>query len=259
MSKAVALLNKLKQFTLWGKLFSIKYKSKKESETWYLARVACLGQDVLQVLDLGGACYNIQKGRVDHLNNIFKNKKNNIFLKEIAGAILRIDIIALIFQQKYFSFSSSIPPKAFILDSYSELTDQKFISKSKGYEVYLNFSDLDKMKTDKFECSGLLDLAGLTGHYRELFDQFNKKYPGRPILFIHFSTKLDDREKFKLREKKIKEAISTLELEFDNLHQYHAPEHLINWKENDDKFPYHYSNEVYKFLANEISSSKVLN
>jgi len=84
-----------------------------------------------------------------------------------------------------------------------------------------------------------------------------KVYPAVPIIFLHFPTALDSREKFKERGTIIFEALQSIKCRFANLHVFHVPEDIVGWpEESKDEtlkdFPYHYSENVYDTLVEQI-------
>ena len=78
-------------------------------------------------------------------------------------------------------------------------------------------------------------------------------YPNVIVVFIHFPTFLDKREKFKIRGNYIKEVIFKLTFKYPFLHSIFLDDKFI-FKSDDmnDDFPYHYGNKTYEFFLDEV-------
>ena len=221
-----------------------------------MARVACMGKDVINLLNPDYLLVNIQKGRID------SDEVNSIFnFKSITKHVERNDIKKLIYEQfiKY-SFKKN-PPEAIFIDSYSELTDQQFRNKLKKYSFYVNYSDINhssKFK-EEFENLGLISLNEVERYYRQWIEKITNIY-GRevPIIYLHFPTCLDKRKKFRDRGEKLKTITNNITKTFENFHVFDIPDDLVERAEEDPDYPYHYSDKVYLFLANKIKKSKIL-
>ena len=88
-------------------------------------------------------------------------------------------------------------------------------------------------------------------NYNKLFNKLRECFGDVPIIFIHYPSKLDQREKFIQRGKMIKRSISKLKPSFEPFYDIHADNAVVDFHE-DDKFPYHYSNKTYKNIASKI-------
>ena len=111
----------------------------------YLGRTACLGNFVLDRYcnnDKKVVYYNQQKVRVD------------LFMQYVSGALRpetkkiekflnRKDIIGLIAQQENLPWIGIKKCRALIMDSFAELTDQKFVYKEDGYAFCCHYSDIE--------------------------------------------------------------------------------------------------------------------
>lgn len=179
-----------------------------------VTRIACLGAEALQNIDLKKyAIVNHKKNRVDYILNIHKDPskkaKASKLVKFIGKEAIRIQL-----EQMYHDEESDIfkykNVKAIIIDSFAELTDQLFVSRTDNSSFCSHYSDIkhDKTFESLYVSKGLLDLKNLRDLYDEFFDKINLYYGNIPIIFLCFSTKFDDREKFKIREKQIFDAIS---------------------------------------------------
>jgi len=231
---------------------------------WIMGRMACMGKDVLKLLNINAPLVNVQKGRVDYLNSIFKDPKLKTRAKRVCPHIKRNDIKELIIQQKILWEGSSKAPLAFFMDSFSELTDQRFYHKKQGWSFSANYSDIEHSANfmNTFESKGLLSVDDLIDSYRVFFDSIRQMYGQIPIIFMHFPVKLDERKKFKSRYKRIKEAIDQVKMEFQPFYSFEVNEEIVDWpKESSPElksFPYHYNRETYQNLAKQIVKSDAL-
>ena len=239
-------------------LSSIKRRILNRNNDWIMGRVACMGMDVLKILDIKAEIINIQKGRVDYLNNAIVDKKNKVAANKAIPFIKRNDIKYLIFQQQIGYGIRKKPPLLLFMDSYSELTDQRFFNRENEWSIYANYSDINHSLEfkSKFKAEGLLDQNSLVDQYHKFFNSFRDKYGNVPIIFLHFSVKLDNREKFKLRHQNIKEAIEELKSEFMPFYSFEADDKIVDWPEERisglENFPYHYNSSTYKNIAQQI-------
>ena len=222
-----------------------------------LGRVACLGQDVYKLTNCNIPVINFQKARVDYINEILKDQNLKVKTRKVFKYFKREDIIKLILQQEFFNFYRN-PPTALYMDSYSELTDQRFVDKMDKWVFNANFSDInhnDNFK-EKFNSFGLLEPSDLLFEYRNFFETFRKNYGSIPIIFIHFPVKLDKRKKFKLRFEEIRKAIDILKIEFEPFYSIEVTESIVDWPndnpKDNEKFPYHYNQKTYKFISDEL-------
>jgi hypothetical protein len=243
-------------------LFMIKQANNRK-ENWVMGRVACMGKDVLDILNIGNTLINVQKGRVDYLNRLIDNISTPARTNQIVSFICREDIVELIFQQEVRYGVLKKPPIALYMDSFSELTDQLFSKRNQNWNFCANYSDIYHTETfaKEFESLGLLSVDNLLEEYRLFFTHFRRLYGAVPIIFLHFPVKLDKREKFHLRYSKIKEAIDKLEDEFQPFYSFSVDENIVDWPKKGvsglENFPYHYNKETYQNLAAQIIESGV--
>ena len=219
-----------------------------------ITRTACLGNDSLKITDFKVKYIKHQKCRIDYLNEVIKDSNKAISFSSILKKYIpRIDIYDLYIQQVLpYNFNNGRIPKCIILDSFSELTDQKFVSKSNPKEYfYLNYSDLTKDFNSGFNCLGLLNSEEFEKQYFDFFSMVSFKWPSVPIIFINFPKKLENRELFIERHELIKLAIQNTQGNFQSLKIINVPDEIVMPNPNDD-FPYHYSNATYEYVAAQI-------
>jgi hypothetical protein len=240
--------------------FRIKRILKSKSKKIVWGRVACLGKDTFDLFKNDEILYNNQKGRIDYLSERFvsglKIKPSYRNLKYIK----RKDIRRLIIEQFYSSVNFTNEPVLLLMDSYSELTDQKFIDKEESSSFFFaNYTDLDINFRDNINCDGLLGLdENLIKYYIEFFYNFRSRYSKTPIVFINFPKKLETRQKFIERHDYIKDTIIKVSEKFENFYVLNIPDNLVENSSNDD-FAYHFSSQAYEYLALNIIKLNVLN
>jgi len=102
----------------------------------------------------------------------------------------------------------------------------------------------------------LLSIDKFGDEYREFFNWFENAYPDTQVYFLHFSTKLDQREEFKIRALEIKRVMIQIEKEKKYIHNIFLEDELVVPMENND-FPYHYNDSTYEEYLKELK--KVMN
>ena len=239
---------------LWGlyiKLYGY-WTKRRTRKPWILGRVACLGLDTYQLLNNRLPLYNIQKGRVDYLYMINTIKPAATTAADrVMKYIIRDDIKALILQQAFADFSFATAPQMLYMDSYSELTDQLFVSKNSPASFCCNYTDLSNEFTNEYTALGLLPENEFIEHYRVFFSFIRQKYGSIDIIFIHFPCKLETRETFVKRHHLIKEAINIVHTLFPPFYIHEVPDNIVAHAAGDD-FPYHFSANTYLYLKEVI-------
>lgn len=219
------------------------------------SRTACLGNDSLALVKLNGVLqFNIQKGRIDYLSELILTGKSITPQYENLDFVIRNDIKTLILQQFFIQFKLPKRPFFLLMDSYSELTDQKFVSKKNSNSFFFaNYKDLAHSYNDEIKCEGLLEMnEKLYNYYDIFFSEFRRIYPEIPIVFIHFPKKLDERPKFTQRSDFIENTVRKVSTKFDFFFIVEIPGYLVDFNPKD-KFPYHYSKSVYSYVADVIN------
>ena len=228
--------------------------------SWVLGRHACLGRDVLDLLNIKWPIFNIQKGRVDYLVSAIRLKDKRTRTIKMAPFLLSDDVIPFLRQQEYSNSLPKYPPKFVYMDSFSELVDQLYLHKQDGWGGCCCYSDINHTDIFKssFEERGLLDIDLLESSYRNFFNMIAEKYGEVPIVFLHFPTALEIRPKYLQRANAINAAIQKLSTEFRGLYSISVDECIVSRPIEADfelkDFPYHYNNNVYIYFANEVQS-----
>jgi len=139
-----------------------------------------------------------------------------------------------------------------LMDSFAELTDQKFRHRQDGWEFTCHYSDLNhssELEKD-FECLGLLPLEEIEPTYIRFFDWFEKTHPNKQVVFAHFPTSLDERELYKVRGQEIFRTMSKLGSKRGFIFNLSVADKYVDWHE-EDRFPYHFAKSTYQAFLNE--------
>jgi len=231
-------------------LCSIKYFRRE----WVLSRVACLGNDVLKELEIKIPVINIQKGRSDIFTDWSSNRPTPK-VSCIQKFMARKDIIPLLFQQKLANRIFELnKPEFVILDSYSELTDQKFMHTLEQWSFYANYGDVNFNHPkiwSQFDCVGLMPKELIEDSYSRLFTKIRENFGCIPIIFIHYPKNLENRAKFIDRADSISASILKLKERFEPFYNIHVDENIVEHHQCDD-FPYHYNKKTYNNIILQI-------
>lgn len=209
-----------------------------------LGRVACLGKSLFALRyppHNSILLINQQKMRIDlWLDRIKGGARPNARI--IKKYLLRHDVYPLIQEQMVLPWNVDEDFEFLLMDSFAELTDQKFTHRKNGWSFCCHFSDLNQsLNLDKiFECQGLLSIDKFELTYISFFDWFQKVYPGKRVVFIHFPTTLDSREIFKLRAAEIKRVMTDIASQRPYIKNVFIDDIDVRPAESDT-FPYHFS------------------
>ena len=231
-----------------------------DREPWVLCRTACLGNEVRNLAFPGSPFLNFQKGRVDKLENlIFGGDRRERPVPLISRlALVRKDVWDLLVElNQVLSLASSRPPRAILIDSYSDLTDQLFQTRFKDKWFLANYADMAK-HTPGIRRLGLLPLDNHGESWRKMLNLLTRKWGEVPIFLLTYPTVFETRGKFLERGKKISMSWEELAVEFHNVHLIQVPPQATmklfeDDRSRDEKFPYHYGPRVSRSLARTIS------
>ena len=223
-------------------------------ESWVLRRTACLGNDVYKKLDFNcKSSLNIQKGRIDLFVRQFAKYGDLLKAHQTMRLINRNDIKTLVLNQSMRYLSYPVAPRFILLDSYSELTDQEFVTKD-SFKFYSNYSDISPEGLKALTSNGLFELNSLKSHYQELNSLIQKEWGGVTIIFLNFPEYLESRELFVNRARVIKDCAIAMSVEHENFHTVvmEEKEFWQLYKKSEDEFPYHYNDEIKQSFADKI-------
>ena len=253
------LLRYLK-FRLRNSFFYYSTRLAITKEGWIFSRTACLGNDSYSLLmekeRKNTLRLNLQKNRIDTLNGNLKTKRIGL-----AGFrfLDRLDLIEIIWIQNLRFWRLLPAPKYILIDSYSELTDQKFVLGESSF--FANYKDVrnDFLQKKKILSIGLLDTKQFIIQYRLFLEDIHRIWRGMDrvnIYFIHFPSKFENRELFMHRAIEIRNAIDELTLIYPNLISIVIPDDLIMQHIDatgiPDVFPYHFDVSAAQYVAQEI-------
>jgi hypothetical protein len=219
-----------------------------------LGRIACLGQEIFKIkysdtrnLHL----INQQKTRADLLLQWIRGEMRPD-ARSVEAYMLRKDVFPFIEQQQLLPWMNVKKFEHLVMDSFAELTDQKFTHKEKKWSFCCHYTDIDHTPEfeKEFECHGLLPLEKIEEAYNLFFQWFETRYPGKKIYFIHYPTKLDTRAVFKERGAKILQIMKKIEHHTPYIQNMYVDDTIVNWH-SSDTFPYHYSSNVNIALADQ--------
>ena len=222
---------------------------------YVLRRTACLGNAVSIKAGLNSRI-NHQKSRVDYLLDIHRNSSLRAQPKLIRKYLKESAKYRCIEDQQYDFFAYN-KPKAIVMDSFSELTDQLFVHKKEGWRFLAHYADMEHSPefTELFHCEGLLPLEMLFQTYDTFFAELFRTYSVK-VFFIHFPTHLDKRETFQLRGEEIKRVIDTLAQKYPLLHSLSLEaEDVVAG--TADEHPYHFDEKTFDAFQKKIK--EVLN
>lgn len=240
-----------KSIILKSIIFLIKSKYITKYNKKILQRGACLSNDAIKILYPNDKIKNFQKSRVDYLNLQFINRK--IKPKFFDLLLIRSHLYNLYIEQSSDFWKEIIYKEIFIMDSYSELTDQLFINQvDNNIQFCANYSDVvGKFKT-KYFCKGLLESNQILENYDMFFHNIRKVNKKIKLIYIFFPILFETRDKFINQNKSIEKSISKLAL-IHNINIITIPDSLLSFK-REDTFPYHYNKDVYNYVAHKIQN-----
>lgn len=219
-----------------------------------LGRVACVGRDVFQLKCSEGpdlALLNLQKARVDLFMDIVEGKCAGPVSRKVEPYLARKDIYPMVVEQRFVPWNVPMDDGAFlVMDSFAELTDQRFTHMEGGWSFCCHYSDIDH-GTDFdqiFRCDGRLDENAICNQYHRFFTWLFRQRPNLPVYFISYSVKFDPRPEFAVRAKMIDEAISKISAEYRSVRHIIIDDDDYIRNENDG-FPYHYGVATYKKMV----------
>ena len=218
-----------------------------------ITRTVCLGNWAFERIDVKRLkIVNYGQNRVDYALNIHQNKST----KADAFEILKYT------QKEYRSYKNYYwaeeqdlfkhkKVKAFVMDSFSELVDQRFVSRKNSRSFCTIYRTVKGTKLcDLYDCLGLLDIDLIKKYYLEFFKELRKVYQDIPIVFIHFSTIFETRENFIERASKIEKAIDEINRK-ENMDIIQIKPRIIEHHETDPN-AYHYSKKTYDDVAAQL-------
>lgn len=251
-------LAKIKSNKLLLFLFRIRYLIITKNDDWILGRVACLGTKSLAHLNIKSKIYNLNKCRIDFLNQSFQTKQNAIIPSlKLLNTIKRKDVQKIIPHQFFAFFDFKKTPKFLIMDASSDMTDFKFLDASNSESFFfVNYSDIESSQRVNLISEGLIPLnEDLSTLYFDFFSKFRNRFPNCPIIYLHYPYKFEKRKKILDRHFFIRETIHNICLKFNNFFVVNLPDKDIALSnENDGLNPYDFHQDVYLKFAEEIKN-----
>lgn len=237
---------------LWNRLTRLKG----------VGRYACLGTAVLEALGRKYKMHNIQKGRVDYLLQA-QGDQPRVCRPDLAVPHLARPYVGPTIEQQS-RICPDYRPELVFVDSFSELSDQLFRHKKEGWQFCCNYLDLNHTTefADTFESLGLLELNGLEAAYESMLQTIVTRWPGVPVVYIHFPDALEVRERFVERAREIRRVVEACASRHSNLYSFSVQRDIVKRPEvvepGMEDFPYHYSQATYNAFADMIRSEPAL-
>jgi len=219
-----------------------------------LGRSACVGLDVLQTKiknNQGKIRFiNVQKGRLDLLLSWLNGAKRPK-AKLIKPYIISRGVFGLIKQQESLKWLKIKKAKYLFMDTWSELSDQKFTHKKDGWSFCCSFTDINFKSnfSDIFSCEGWLSDEEIVYYYKTFFEWWRQHYVGKKIIIMFYSPKFDQREKFKERVYRINQLISRVSANYG----FVATLELDDNQVFIEPFDYHYSGKTLQAFVDKWS------
>lgn len=228
--------------------YFIKYLNIIRRRKVVLSRMACVGKEVFYIKNNSNVfLYNFQKMRLDLLFGLIEKNVKDLNFEELSNNFKREDVLEIMRHQtlrNVLKYTKSL--EFFMMDSYSELTDQRFENKKDGWAFCCHYGDIKN--TDcfkkKFISKDLLEIENIEETYTKFLNWFEQNLKDKKLIFLHYSTKFDKREKFKERANEILRVMLQLEKEKDYIINLYLDDEYVFPNEEED-FPYHYSHETY--------------
>lgn len=213
-----------------------------------LNRTACLGGEVTQLkIGTNHNFNNQQKVRADMFLDIINGKANKPDSNIVINGLWRPDMAGVYGQSEKLLWQT-VQGKVdyLIIDNYSELTDKRFLHKN-GWTICGLYNDFKPELLNDMIDFGLLNVNDIENIYNDLFEYIKSKYNTK-IIFLHFPTTFEKREKYINQGIAITKALNNLAEKF-NIQNIHAD---IDCIEQADSDTYHYTKKTFENMAKKI-------
>lgn len=226
-------------------------------KAWIWGRLACLGKETLAHLGLEASVVNHQKARADYVVDAYLDPGSRVRPGELAPELfVRKDVLDLQSELADLGFAGE-PPLAIFLDSFSELTDQRFYHREHGWSFCSHYSDVDGNDLKEFVSTGLLPMELIPGSIFSMIRVLRSFWPESPIFYIHFPTDLDARPQYRERAETIRGALERIRTRVDGVFSIEAHPLLVAADPDAPPelvgFPYHFHRDVSLDLAAKIA------
>lgn len=225
---------------------------------WVWGRLACLGKETIAHLGWDYPLVNHQKARADYLVDGYLDPAARARVEEIDPAIFaRLDILDLQNELARLEFPRT-PPLAMFLDSFAELTDQRFHRIGCGWSFCSHFSDLRGELLSQYEQTGLLPKNQIPCAITGMILMLRSIWPGVPLFYIHFPSELDERPAFRERAEIIAGALRRIQATVDGVFSITADSQIVapdpQAPPELQGFPYHFHSDVSLDLAAKVAA-----
>ena len=171
----------------------------------------------------------------------------------------RKDVWGLVDQQNTRLGRKVSAPQFILIDSYSELTDQKFSPINGGYQFYANFTDVkpSNFLHQKLRSEGLIDLDGVLCHYNHFLRTVLERWGRIPVFLMEYPTDLETRAKFIDRAMIIRAIYLELEQSWPDVKFLQSSGAAVGPNAREEHqgqvFPYHYREDYYEEMAESLA------
>lgn len=253
----------------------IKYGFFSNFRPLIINRTAYLGHSAFERINVGKIeLVNCAKNRVDYALSIHQDKSKRADAYDILSCMVKgyrsykewywatFGEVAMmvtsdyrLFKEWYWAEERDVfkykRVKAVVMDSFSELVDQLFVEKEGKHSFCSTYHVVKGTQIcDLYDCLGLLDVNLIKSYYLQFFKELRRVYQNVPIIFIHFSTLFETRDKFIERAAQIERAIVEINQE-ENLDVVFIKPRIVEHHETDPN-AYHYSKSTYDDVAAQL-------
>lgn len=219
---------------------------------YFLNRTACLGGEICNLKFGDNHNFNNQQQvRVDMFMDIMDGLEQKPNLNEIINNLCEgSDRQGIHAQSVELRWLNVKKPDLLFMDNYSELVDKKITHKD-GWSFSGQYSEFKKQSFEDgtLTDNGLLQADEIYNQYDRFFTFIKAKW-NIPIIYTHFTTKFDDREKYKLQGEAI---IKIMELISKKYNIQNIQADLDEQELRHDSIVYHFSQKTVKHMADKIN------
>jgi hypothetical protein len=224
-----------------------------------LGRVACLGQSVISArssIFYNPVLINQQKTRCDLFLDWINGAPRPV-ANSVKKHLNRDYVLPWIEEQERLPWIEQRGNvRLLLMDSFSELTDQKFTHKKEGWSFACHYNDLIHTPefSQQFDCFGLLPIDQIEESFSRFFVWFFNRHPGAVVLFLHFPTKFDSRIHFCERAVAIKEIMERISSRHPSIRNISLSDDRVE-QSTVDVHPYHFSEQTVNAFVEEWKRS----
>jgi hypothetical protein len=221
----------------------------RRAHTVNVGRLACLGWEVVKMKNAGIdmlPMVNVSKARTDLLYEVMNGENAGMNSREVSRFAKEQMVYWVTLEMQHLHYMiQGKEVSCLFMDSFADLTDQRFTHRENGWAFCSHYAGLDHSEDfdRSFSCDGLLEIDSMWSVYDRFFHFIRDEYPGIQITYIHFSPKHENRTKFKQRAAYLEKVMLDMGKKYDIINVLPPEEDIF--QSEADNFPYHYSMETY--------------